>query len=409
MEIGNANSLAESLMLYKACHQLIPEYKLIFSSAKGPYPGFQSNKKFTYGASIRSLFNEENVLVMDPQTLEEMYSLKGSSTFKIDYSIALDNQALSYLQSYISGRKNDHKSDLEEVFKFVVSKNIRVDSLPYEIENLDNLNNIENFPKVYDKIYGYEFLKAFDHRRFELTGELGTNISKGALLINTDNHFNALISSSKDEGFRMGVKERYNQIYTYLLMMSIIQIKSPSRSLKNKLLDMLGFANDRVGKILVRELILASEFFAKGTNFRFFNKIHRKSKNLWSALNGMTWDLFHYRSLEQAVTFDMDNDERYFFPGILTYDKGFIEVMEMTPLKAVAFSTEKNIPILFYNQDVVSKITAQIPEVYSFYTDLYSAKKIKEREELRESFKHDLKTLISELELELSNVAGVPL
>lgn len=101
MEIGNAEDLSAALKLYTSFYLLIPEYKFVFSSPKGPYPGFQTNKKFKHGASIRSLFNDENVFVMDPQTIEEMFSDKGHSIFKIDYSISLDSQALSYL-SHIS-------------------------------------------------------------------------------------------------------------------------------------------------------------------------------------------------------------------------------------------------------------------------------------------------------------------
>lgn len=309
MEIGNAESLVESLTLYRACYTMIPEYKFIFSSPKGSYPGFQSNKKFTHGASIRSLFNDENVLVLDPQTIEEMFSEKGRATFKIDYSISLDNQALSYLQPYINGRKIDRENDLAEIFNFIAQKNIQIDSTPYGLENIDNLDDVDNHPKIYDKLMGYEFIKSIDHERFQSTGKFDTKISKGELLINTDGHFNRLLLNSKNPQFREGIKERYNSIYSYLLMMSIIQIRSPSRSLKNKMLDLLGFAHDRAGFLSAKELILAREFFTRGTNFQFFSKIHKNSKKIFSALKGMTWDLFHYRTLEQAITFDMGNDE----------------------------------------------------------------------------------------------------
>ena len=120
MDIGNADSVADALLLYKNFHQLIPEYKFVFSSPKGPYPGFECNKKFKHGTAVRSLFNDENVLVFDPLTFEEMFSSKGCSTFRIDYSISLDSQALSYLQSYINGKTYNHENDIEEVFKFIL-------------------------------------------------------------------------------------------------------------------------------------------------------------------------------------------------------------------------------------------------------------------------------------------------
>lgn len=234
MEIGNADDLFESLRLYTNFHQLIPEYKFVFSSPKGPYPGFQSNKKFKNGASIRSLFNDENVLVMDPKTIGEMFSDNGCSTFKIDYSISLDSQALSYLKPYINGKKSGADDDVEEIFKFISQKNTQVDSLLYEIENLSNMDRDENHHKIFDKLMGFEFIKGIDLKKFEDSGSLETKISKGELFLNTDRHFSTLLTKNKDTSFRKAIKERHYRVYAYILMMSIIQIKSPARSLKNK-------------------------------------------------------------------------------------------------------------------------------------------------------------------------------
>ncbi|WP_414148625.1 hypothetical protein ACMGGR_08235 [Erwinia sp. BNK-24-b] len=408
MEIGNADSISEALILYKNFYQLIPEYKFVFSSPKGPYPGFECNKKFKHGAAIRSLFNDENVVVFDPLTFEEMFSSKGCSTFRIDYSISLDSQALSYLQSYINGKKHNHENDIEEVFKFIVKKETQVDSILYEMENLMNLDNPENHPKIFDKLLGYQFIRNINPDVFEREGGINASISKNELFINTDAHFKRMMKNSQDLRFREGIKFRHSQVYIYLLMMSIIQISSPSRSLKNKMLEMLSFAHNKAGFLATREIMIAKEFFERGTKFPFFSKIHKNSKKLWSALNGMVWDLTHYRYLEQAITFNMGNDERYFFPGIISYDKGFIEVMELTPLKTVAFNTNGNIPIPFYDVGDGTKITGNIKEIRNYYNELCSDAKRKERETSRELQDNNFASLILELEKTLESVANVP-
>lgn len=408
MEIGNADDLSSSLNLYTNVYQLIPEYKFVFSSPKGPYPGFQTNKKFENGASIRSLFNDENVFVMDPQTIEEMFSDKRCSTFKIDYSISLDSQAISYLRPYINGKVSGLDDDIEEIFNFISHKNTQVDSVLYELENLKNLDVKENHHKIFDKLLGYEFIKDVDFIKTGNTGKLTSKISQSELFLKTDRHFNSMLAKHKDSEFRRALRNRHDSIYAYLLMMSIIQIKSPARSLKNKLIDLLIFAHNKVGFLATRELILASEFFKRGTQFRFFNKIHKKSKNMWPALHGMAWDLTHCRYLEQAITFNTGNDQRYFFPGILSCDKGFIEAMELTPLKAVAFNTQGGPPLLFYHDNGVKKITADIPEVIDFYKKITSKHKREERASTRNAPTYDLQSIVTELEEELEAVAQVP-
>jgi len=407
MDIGNQEELSNSLAIYTMFHHLIPEYKFVFSSPKGPYPGFESNKKFKNGASIRSLFNDENVIVMDPETIGEMFSEKGCSTFKIDYSISLDSQALSYLQPYINGRKAGLDDDIEEIFKFISLKDTQVDSVLYEIENLKNMDDSGNHHKIFDKLLGYEFIKKFDTEKFHQTGCLSSKVSKAELLLNTDRHFRNMLGKNKNQEFRKAILERYNCIYIYLLKVSIIQIGSPSRSFKNKMLDVFRFAHDKASFFATRELIVAAEFFEKGTNFKFFNKIHRNSKNIWQALRGMTWDLVHFRYLEQAITFDMGNGERYFFPGLLTCDKGFIEVMELTSLKAVAFNTNGGPPILFFHSKDTEKITANLPELYDFHKKLSTKEKVEQRENVRNSADYNLASIVTELETELATVSNV--
>lgn len=408
MEIGNADDLSASLKLYTSFYPLIPEYKFVFSSPKGPYPGFQTNKKFEHGASIRSLFNDENVFVMDPQTIEEMFSEKGHSTFKIDYSISLDSQALSYLRPYINGKVSGLDDDIEEIFKFISHKNTQVDSVLYELENLKNLDEKDNHHKIFNKLMGYEFIKDVDLVKSGSSGILTSKISQGELFLNTDRHFSSMLTKNRDSEFRRALTNRHDSVYAYVLMMSIIQIKSPARSLKNKLIDLLIFAHIKACFLATRELILASEFFKRGTDFRFFNKVHKKSKNLWPALRGMAWDLTHCRYLEQALTFNTGKDERYFFPGILSCDKGFIEAMELTPLKAVAFNTQGGPPLLFYHEHDVIKITGNIPAVNDFYQELCRKQKREERACARNAPDYDLQFLVAELEEELEAVAIVP-
>lgn len=96
------------------------------------------------------------------------------------------------------------------------------------------------------------------------------------------------------------------------------------------------------------------------------------------------------------------------FPRILTCDKGFIEAMELTPLKAVAFDTKGGPPLLFYHEHDVIKITGDIPAVNDFYQELCCKQKREERARARNAPTYDLQSIVAELESELEAVALVP-
>lgn len=49
MEIGNADDLSASLKLYTSFYPLIPEYKFVFSSPKGPYRVFKLTRNSSMG------------------------------------------------------------------------------------------------------------------------------------------------------------------------------------------------------------------------------------------------------------------------------------------------------------------------------------------------------------------------
>jgi hypothetical protein len=407
MSIGSSSTIEDALDTYRKFGALIPEYKFIFSSSKGTYPGFETTKKFQHGASIRTLFSTERVFVLDKITISEMYSEVKRSDFKIDYSISLDTQSLSYLERFIDGAHGLPK-DMDEVFNFIAHEDTSVDSVLYELENLSNIDDENKHAVIYRKLKGYEFIKNVNNIELAKTGRISTTLSEGELYINTDNHFSLLVKRSKNKEFRRGVNERNNYIYSYLLMASIIQLESPAMSLKNKLLKMLSFAHSEIGMLALHELIIIKKFFEDGTNFRFFNKIHKNSPKIWNALSGMVWDLSHYRYLEGAITYDMHNNSRYFFPAILTFDKGFIEVMELTPLKAIAFSVNENRPITFYHDDIESRLTGDIPEVLTFFEDLASVENRKIRNDLHKGDSTErLAVLIRNLESTLESIAGV--
>jgi hypothetical protein len=159
-KIASARDVGSALDAYAKCWWTIPEYKFIFGAAKGGIPGFAVNRSFSGGARVCSLFHDERVFVLDPETLQSMKS--GAATYAVDYSISLDTNAFSYLRPYIVGKMERLRDDFVEVFDLIARDDVRVDGMPYLLENLGspNLKDEKKAAHVFESIKAYEVLRS---------------------------------------------------------------------------------------------------------------------------------------------------------------------------------------------------------------------------------------------------------
>ena len=144
-EIANANSTDKAISAYTSFGTLLPDWKFVFASDKGPVPGFAVNRTFSDGSVVRGLFSSTNVVVLDREIHRAMVA-NATVTFPFDYSIALDTQALSYLAPYIEGKTTSLAKDFHEIFRFIARGDVYVDPIPYITENLPNILTEKNIP-----------------------------------------------------------------------------------------------------------------------------------------------------------------------------------------------------------------------------------------------------------------------
>lgn len=382
--------------LYNLSYHLIKDYKIILADPNGSItPGYAVNHTFSGGATIQSLFKSKKVLVLDKKTLEEMKT--GKSEFQIDYSISLETQALSYLEPYISpmASKSRIPQDFEEVFGFIVSKNVNVDPQPYIIENLKNLKDTKNHEKIYKKLMAYEVLRTINVDAFNQDKVISTTLTRNELMIKTDEHFNSMLNNYDVAGIQ-SIYDIYNLGYICLLKMVIIQLKQSVIDNIRKMKQFIGFCDKYLGIIPLRDTITAHKYFKEGQKFKFFSKIQKNKDDLILNLKNMAWDIYHIRSMENAFRSIDFKNSRYFFPALLTFDKGMIELMQLYPLRAIAFNNEGAL-YPFFDGDFKQYIEESfLKEIYSFNA---KASRNFRRNELREPSKID--ELIISLEAEL--------
>ncbi|MDO8773119.1 MAG: hypothetical protein Q7K57_31320 [Burkholderiaceae bacterium] len=333
--IVNASSMAEAFANFRRMESLIPEWKFIFAANSGPAPGLAINKFFSHGAAVISPFASDRVLVLDGATLRDMDTL-GQAKFQLDYSIALDTQAMSYLVSFLGSGSNSLPKDMQEVFSFLAQDHVMTDPMPYVIENLERIDSDENRFKIIGNIEAYQHLRTIDASYYSKHGVVQSKLSAHELKLEAENFVNEIWTNPKLADLVRTAQSRQKTMLVILLKTVTIQLLHSEWSLQKKMRELLNFMNDRLSCMLQREAIIACKYFQNGQNFSFFGRMQRNQPlpKILAELSGMSWDYWHIHHIEETMNQRPESEARYFFAALLTFDKRYIELLTSCPLRA---------------------------------------------------------------------------
>jgi hypothetical protein len=405
VQIGTATSIAEAYVLFKLNLSLLENCKFIFASASGPAPGFSVNRTFSCGAVVRSLFHTEKVIVLDKDTIKEMDS--GGAAFPIDYSISLDTQAISYLKPYLEGQLTRIPKDFKEVFEFISQDSVNIDPLPYISENYHNLQSEHGQARIFGILKAYEILRTIDTKWLQEHNEVKSVLPESELSTRAQVFISRMFMDQANKTALAGLDFSQQSMYALLLKMAEIQLNLPQESAKSKILEFLTFCDKELATIFMRETVIARAFFTRGQKLEFFAKIQRNKSDLLHILNGMAWDLWHVRQLELSLTLRPAPQARYFFPALLTFDKRFIEIIDLYPLKALAYVDGINQPIPFFNGDWIKLIAGDDETQAAITEKFYSSDARTNRAHRRKCMKEKIAMTVSALEAKLRKIAAI--
>ena len=404
--ICNSDNIGEAFQLYRLAAPLLKEYKFVFASNKGGKPGFAVNRTFSAGAAVRSLFKTDCILVLDRDTALEMES--GQSTYPFDYSISLDTNAMSYLVPHMAGKRGGGiPADFLEVFEFIARPEVNVDPSPYFTENLSNLANRKSADEIFENLKAYEILRTIDADWLKSKGQVQSTLTEQELVKSAQQLLSTMYLDVSDDAAINIIKFRHQYLYACLIKMATIQLKSPSVGIGKKMSAFMEFCHSELATMSAREAAVARAYFTKGQELRFFGKIQKKSKkDILELLRNMAWDMWHARQMELSITVTPANQARYFFPAILTFDRGFIEIMDLYPLKACAFKVGESQPMPFFDGDAFKLIATDDDGGASAVKRYFSQEAIASREAVRADVAANLVVLIESLEKQLLLVAN---
>ncbi|EXC47854.1 hypothetical protein ABTG11_16675 [Acinetobacter baumannii] len=348
-----ADNFESSLKIYERYFYDLIGYKFIltFDNDGGAVTGQSIDKYFSKGASVKSLFSEKKVFVLDEDTYNQM-KIYGKSDFLIDYSISLDTMALSYLEPFIYTPKNNQLHDkIKEVFDFISRDDVFVDASPYILENSFNFLDQSKVDKIFNRIKAYEFLRNFDSEFYNKTGGIRSKKTEAELIKSTQEIVSNKIYSLQNENLIKSISKRFNMQYILLLIISIIQLKHTNKTLFEKMDLYFSYSEKYLSALSIREAFLARDFFIIKQDLLFFKHIQLRKANILDKLKNMTWDVLHFRNLEEASTFKLNKEARYFFPAILTFDVGFQEIIENFKVKGLVYNNLGDI-FPFYKKEI---------------------------------------------------------
>ncbi|WP_186092653.1 hypothetical protein [Burkholderia gladioli] len=404
--ICNSDNTGEAFRLYHLAAPLLKNYKFVFASDKGGKPGFAVNRTFAAGAAVRSLFKTDRVLVLDPDTALEMES--GQSTYPIDYSISLDTNAMSYLVPHMAGKRGGGiPADFLEVFEFIASPEVNVDPIPYFTENLPNLADGKSADEIFENLKAYEILRTIDAKWLKSKGEVQSTLTEQELTTSAQHLLSKMYMDISDDSGMKRIKFRHQYMYACLIKMAAIQLKSPGAGICEKMSAFMEFCHSGLAAISVREVAVARAYFTRGQDLKFFGRIQKKSKkDILELLRNMAWDMWHVRQMEQSITFNPVKQARYFFPALLTFDRGFIEIMDLYSLKACAFKVGEFNPMPFFDGDAFKLIATDDENGASAVRKYFLEDAIATREAARSSVRANFSTVVETLEKELLMIAS---
>lgn len=348
--IVHASTMVEAFALFRDMEALIPDWKFIFAANNGPTPGLVVNKFFSHGAAIISPFASDRVLLLDRATLHEMDTL-GQAEFQLDYSIALDTQAMSYLVSFLGSGSDRLPKDMQEVFSFLAQDHVFTDPMPYVIENLGSIDSDENRFKITRNIEAYQHLRTIDASYYSKHGVVQSKLSAHELKLEAENFVNEIWTNPKLADLVKTARYRQKIMLVILLKTVTIQLLHSGWSLQRKMRELFDFMNDRLSCMFQREAIIACKYFQRGQDFVFFGKLQRNQPlpKMLAVLSSMSWDYWHIHHIEEAMIQRPKSEARYFFAALLTFDKSFIELQTSCPLRVYASKAGDATPHPYYS------------------------------------------------------------
>jgi len=165
------------------------------------------------------------------------------------------------------------------------------------------------------------------------------------------------------------------------------------------------FCHATLSSMAAREIAVTKAYFQQGQKHRFFYRIQKNKENILDILRNMARDMWHVRQLEQSFAQKPSNTARYFFPALLTFDRGLIEIMDLYWLKACAYNIKVGRPLPVFDGNPFLLLGTDEQDGKQLFDKYYSEESIAQRSSAFEATLSDFDGIIEILEQDVLKIA----
>jgi hypothetical protein len=287
-------------------------------------------RRFGNKLHLLSIFSDENLTVLNDRIFAET-DLCGTARFAVDYNIAFDANAASFLRSAFDQRDNSQVRDLREFLSHFGGNRMNWDVRPYLHENADLL--LSNDSHIFETVLASERLAALDVREFTNSGMLTTNVAEDELRRRATIEMGEFCRNLSNGGKKL-IDHRRHSFYAAILYMTILQRSRPSKGEAiPKLKAMIEFMDEELSALFLMVLWAAWLWFSSDPRMAIFNTLQVGAKFPLQRAANISWDIYHISEQHGMITTPRPGAD-VLIPAFLTGDQNLGEFWQAYPIRS---------------------------------------------------------------------------
>ncbi|RFP09967.1 hypothetical protein D0T23_23505 [Duganella sp. BJB475] len=294
-------------------------------------------------------FSRSTLYFMDDHIFAQMTTGQ-EAQFKIDYTLTLDTNMVTYVDALIQGRSLEKVPEAEHLLTSILYDNLNFDSVFYMVENLKtvrkrlsmNPSSAIQFWKSLNRDFrknmvSFQLFRSIDCAAFKATGVIKSMMSYCEAVHTAVQYSYDFYARELGSNLIQSWELRQKVLLLHLIAILRIQIAS-AKSPKNKMKEYFKFVHEVTGAYADREAIIAHKFFCDRKSISMLEQIKKGTKKtgLLRKLDNIAWDMSAPRFLEKIIL--SGGDGRYIIPMFLTLDANLRQMLKAYPVKGVLFN-----------------------------------------------------------------------
>ncbi len=284
---------------------------------------------------LRSLFAHPRLWFVSHEILEAMTGPRGKVVLPIDYSIAFDTNAASYLRAMVEGSAVEVVQVFQQVLRQMAGRRFNWDLMPFFSERSADLQSGESkaLEGIWRTVLAAERFATCDMERFAETGEIKPRLREQEIVAKAQEQL-SLWDSMLKAGIACSLREQHRLFYLMALKVALLEHQHPGRSeAERKMTAFITFLQKDVSAMFLNMLWAAGRYFQDGGGFRPFSKLASRGEQLLRNAANVAWDL-HHVTMRRQFAGTIGRGGAFYVPYFLSFDGGLTDLIDGYPQRS---------------------------------------------------------------------------